>query len=132
MAVSNNSNQHYKMLKNKIFTATKEELTLMLYEGALKFCNQAIIAIENKKINDANNKIVKAQNVIRELQITLNKEYEIAIEFDRMYNYIYTRLIDANIKKDINILNEVSYIIREFRDTWKEAITIAKKYPNNK
>lgn len=111
---------------NKINTATPEELTLMLYEGAIKFCNIAIIAIEEADINKSNNNIIKAEKIIAYLRSTLNLKYEVAKDFDNIYNYIYSRLIQANISKDKEILDEVLVHLREFRDTWKEVMRMNK------
>jgi len=122
-------NPYDKFRNDVIFTASKEELTLMLYDGALKFCNQAIIAIENKDVSRANDMIIRVENIIREFQLTLNRDYEISQYFDSMYAYIFERLLDANMKKDAEILEEVRGFIRELRDTWKDAMKLAKSSP---
>jgi len=110
----------------KILTASPAELTLMLYEGAIKFCNIAQIAIEKKDYEKANTNLVKAQRIIKELRITLDFKYPVANQFDVVYDYIYQRLINANIKKDNAILEEALGYIREMRDTWKEVMKLAK------
>lgn len=112
---------------NLVMTASKEELTLMLYDGALKFVNQAIIAIENQDFEKAHILIIKTENIINEFRATLRMEYEVAERMERMYVYMYDRLVEGNIKKDTNILGEVRDMIREFRDSWKEAMIIARK-----
>lgn len=114
-------------LENKVKTATPAELTLMLYDGAIKFCNIAIMAIENKDISKANQNIIKAENIIQELRSTLDKKYEISKNLDTMYDYIYTRLVQANIRKDTEILEEVLEYLRDLRDTWKEAMKAESK-----
>ncbi len=119
-------NPYNKYRQNSVLTSSKEDLTLMLYEGALKFCNQAIIAIENQEIENAHNLIVKVQQIIREFQLTLNRNYEVSKNFDMMYEYIYRRLIDANTTKSKKILMEVRDLIREFRDMWKSAMLEGK------
>lgn len=111
----------------KIQTASPAELTLMLYDGAIKFCNKGIIAIENQNIEQANINIIKAEKIINELRITLDHKYKVSEDFKRVYDYIYQRLIDANIKKDKEILEEALGIIREIRDTWKEVMRESKK-----
>ena len=120
-------NPYDKYRNNAIFTATPEDLTLMLYEGALKFCNQALVALENKDIAKTNELIVKVQNIVREFQITLDMKYEISEQLNTMYDYLYQRLVEANIKKDAEILTEVRDHLRGFRDTWKEAIKLARQ-----
>ncbi|MHB8129444.1 MAG: flagellar export chaperone FliS [Mobilitalea sp.] len=111
---------------SKILTASPAELTLMLYEGAIKFCNLAIIAIEKKEYEKANLNIVKAERIIAEFRATLDSKYPVAKNFELVYEYIYRRLIDANIRKDTEILEEALGYIREMRDTWKEVMRLAK------
>lgn len=110
---------------SKIMTASPAELTLMLYEGAIKFCNIAIIAIEKNDIEKAHNNIVKVENIISEFQATLNHKYPVAEDFDNVYRYLQERLLQANIKKDKEILEEVLGHLRTMRDTWKEVMRLA-------
>ena len=111
---------------NKITTASPAELTLMLYEGAIKFCNIAIAAVEQKDIQKAHNNIMKTQNIIEEFQVTLNHKYAVAKDFDAVYAYLLRRLIEANIKKDAEILQEVLGHLRTMRDTWKEVMRLTQ------
>lgn len=111
---------------NKINTASPAELTLMLYEGAIKFCNIAMIAIDEKDFSKTNINIIKVEKIITELRATLNFKYPVAQDFDKVYNYVYSRLITANIRKDKNILEEVLEHLRGMRDTWKDAMKQAK------
>ena len=108
--------------QNKIMTASPAEVTLMLYEGAIKFCNIAIVAIENGEIEKAHNNIVKAQRIIEEFRNTLDHKYPVAEDFDRIYVYLLRRLLEANMKKDTAILEEVNMHLRSVRDTWKEVM----------
>ncbi|MDF2544799.1 MAG: hypothetical protein K0S47_4517 [Herbinix sp.] len=112
---------------SKILTASPADLTLMLYEGAIKFANLAIIALEKKDIEKTNLNIIKTERIITELRTTLNFKYPIASEFDKIYDYIYRRLIDANIKKDKVILEEALDYIREMRDAWKDVMKLARQ-----
>jgi len=107
---------------NKILTASPAELTLMLYEGAIKFCNIAIMGIEQGDIEKAHNNIVKAGNIISEFQATLDKKYPVAKDFDAVYSYLSQRLFDANLSKDAAVLEEVLEHLRMMRDTWKEVM----------
>ncbi|MGG1664394.1 flagellar export chaperone FliS [Brevibacillus sp. NRS-1366] len=111
---------------NSVTTATPGELTLMLYNGALKFIKQAKAAIDNKKWDKANEYNTKAQDIISELIITLNRQYPVAEQMLLLYEYLQRRLVEANIKKDIEILEEVEGLVVEFRDTWKQAMILAK------
>ena len=115
-------NAYSQYNNSKILTASPAELTLMLYEGTIKFCNIAIMGIEQDDLMKVHTNIVKVENIIMELQATLNHKYHIAEEFDKVYNYIYSRLVEANIKKDKEILEEVLVHLRGMRDTWKEVM----------
>lgn len=108
--------------KNAILTASPAELTLMLYEGAIKFCNIALIGIEKNDMEKANVNLKKAQAIITELRITLDHKYPVWEDFDRVYDYIYRQLVDGNIKKDPEIIEDGLKYIREMRDTWKEVM----------
>jgi len=120
-------NPYAKIEDNAVYTATREELTLMLYEGALKFMNQAIDATEKADIQKANDLIKRVEDIIREFQITLDFKYKIANELNSLYDYMHRRLIEANMHKDIGIMEEMRDMLREFRDTWKEAMNLAKQ-----
>ena len=109
---------------NTIHTASPAELTLMLYDGAIKFCNIALGALENNDIQKANNNIIKAENIIVEFRSTLDFKYPVAQDFDRVYDWIYRRLVEANIKKDSAVLEDALRLIREMRDTWKEVMRL--------
>ena len=118
-------NAYEQYNNNRILTASPAELTLMLYEGAIKFCNIAIIGIEQKDIEKAHKNIVRAQRIIEEFRITLDHKYPVAEDFERIYVYILQRLLEANIKKDKEILEEVLVHLRSMRDNWKEVMKIA-------
>lgn len=115
-----NAAMAYKM--NSVQTASPAELTLMLYEGAIKFANIAMMAIENGDIKKAHENIVKTENIILEFRSTLDHKYPVAEDFDKVYDYIYRLLVQANIKKDKKILEEALGEIRGMRDTWKEVM----------
>ena len=120
-------NAYAQYNNSKVLTASPAELTLMLYDGAIKFCNIAIMAIEQKDINKAHNNIVKVQNIIEEFRSTLDLKYPVAEDFDRVYVYLLRRLLEANVKKDIEILEEVNTHLRSMRDTWKEVMRVNKE-----
>lgn len=122
----NNASGYNQYQKQKIMTATPAELTLMLYEGAIKFINVAIMAIEKKDIMKAHDNLMKAQRIIEEFRATLNFKYPVAKDFDAVYEYILRRLIQANIKKDTEILEECLNHLRGMRDTWKEVMKATK------
>lgn len=112
--------------KNAIMTASKAELTLMLYDGAIKFCNIALSGFEKKEYEKINTNLKKAQAIITEFRATLDCKYPVWEDFERVYDYIYRCLIDANIHKDEEKLQEALKYIREMRDTWKEVMRLNK------
>lgn len=116
------NNAYMQYNNNKVLTASPAELTLMLYEGAIKFCNIAIMGIEQNDIQKAHDNIIKTQRIIEEFQITLNHDYAVSEDFDRIYNYLLRRLLEANMKKDKEILEEVLVHLRSMRDTWKQVM----------
>lgn len=124
MAPQNGYNNY---AREKIMNASPAQLTLMLYDGAIKFCNIAIAAIEKNDIEKAHNNIVKAENIIAEFRATLNFKYPVAQDFENVYAYIARRLIQANIKKDKEILEEVLEHLREMRNTWEEVMKNGKQ-----
>lgn len=113
---------------NTVQTASPAELTLMLYEGAIKFCNIALMGIEQNDLQKTNDNIIKAQKIIIEFRATLDPKYPVSKDFDVVYDYIYRRLIDANIAKDKEILEEALQYIREMRDTWKEVMRLNRQH----
>jgi len=120
------NNKHNTYANNAIMTASKEELTLMLYNGAIKFCNKAIHAISLSDFEGANEFIIRVEDIIEEFQLTLNKDYEIANSLDLLYDYMMRQLVQANISKDIDTIQEVAGYLRELRDVWKEAMVLSK------
>ena len=122
----NNAEGYNAYLRSKVMTATPAELTLMLYEGAIKFVNKAIMSIEKDDVMGAHNNLMKTQRIIEELRASLDHKYPVAKEFDTVYEYILRRLVEANIKKDKDILEEVLEHLRTMRDTWKEVMKKAK------
>ncbi len=110
---------------SKILTASPAELTLMLYDGAIKFCNIAMMAIEKNDIEKAHNNIMKTERIIIEFQASLDHKYPVAKDFEQVYTYLIRRLRDANLAKDKDILEEVLKHLRTMRDTWKEVMKIA-------
>ncbi|MEH7883425.1 flagellar export chaperone FliS [Bacillus sp. JJ1609] len=120
-----NPYQSYK--QNSVNTASPGELTLMLYNGCLKFIHQAKKAIDEKNIQDKNNSILRAQDIVRELMVTLNPDIEVSKQMLTLYDYMLRRLVEANIKNDNEILTEVEGLVTEFRDTWKQVIQINRQ-----
>lgn len=121
------SNPYQSYQQNSVNTASPGELTLMLYNGCLKFIHQAKKAIMDKNIEAKNTNIQKAQNIIQELMVTLNMDVEVSQNMMSLYDYMNRRLMEANIKNDTGILDEVGGLVTEFRDTWKDVIQVNRQ-----
>jgi len=113
--------------QNSVTTASPGELTLMLYNGCLKFLNKAKQAIQEKNIQEKNTNLIKAQAIISELMATLNMDIEISKQMLPLYEYMNHRLVEANIQNDVAVIEEVEGLVTEFRDTWKEVIRINRQ-----
>lgn len=116
----------YQYQQSSVFTATPEELTLMLYNGCIKAIRFAEISVDEKNYEKANMYICKAEAIIRELRNTLDMKYEISENLYNLYTYFLNRLIEANMKKDNSILEEVLHFVEEIRDTWSQAMKQAR------
>ena len=122
MATYNKAAMQYQ--KNAVQTASPARLTLMLYDGAVKFSNIAIEALQGGELEKAHQNIIKVQKIIVEFRSTLDMKYPVAKDFDVVYDYIYRRLVEANMKKDVEIMEEALKYIKEMRDTWKEVMRL--------
>lgn len=122
----NNAVNRAQMYKNQqIMTASPAELTLMLYQGAIRFCLESQKALENKEFEKAHHANIKVQKIIMELSATLDTQSPLTADWQRLYEYINHCLMQANIKKDAAKLSEALDMIRDFKDTWLEAMKIA-------
>lgn len=120
--------QGYNQYKqNSIYTASPEELTLMLYNGLIKFIMKAQLSISKSDIEGANGNILRSQAIVTELAATVDEKYEISTSLIALYDYMNRRLIEANMKKNSEILEEVLTYAKQFRDTWEQAMRIAKQ-----
>ncbi|CEH30582.1 Flagellar protein FliS [Aneurinibacillus migulanus] len=117
--------QRYK--QNTVNTASPEELVLMLYKGAVRFINAAQKELAAGNIMAAHQHNVRVQDIVTELMGGLNMDVPIAEELMKLYDFLLHRLIEANVKKDASILEEVKGFFNEFIATWSEAIKIAKR-----
>ena len=110
----------------QVMTATPAELTLMLYNGAAKFTNEAIKCLQKKEYEEKNINCIKAQNIISEFQVTLKMDYEFCTAWMSVYDYIKRCLVEGNIDNNAAKLEEAKGLILELRDTWHEAMKIDK------
>lgn len=119
-------NPYATYANNKVASATPAELTLMLYEGAIKFCNLAKIDIEKKEYGDSIGHIQRARNIIVELQSTLDFKYPVAKDFDNIYRYVFELMTQVNRDHDPEVLEQLLQELRELRDIWKQIMKNAK------
>ena len=117
-------NAYQQYANNKAMTSSPAELTLMLYEGAIKFINIALGSIEEGNVQKAHTNILKAEHIIDYLRQTLDMKYAVAQDFENIYSYLSQRLIEANLKKDPEILQEVNTHLHSVRDTWNEVMRL--------
>ena len=116
---------------SKVLTASPAELTLMLYDGAIKFCNIAELSVEKNDIPRAHENIRKVQNISGDLQSPLDMIYEVSTDFENIFSYLERRLVEANVKKDKEILEEINTHLHSIRDNWKEVMKAGAKKGND-
>lgn len=123
----NSPYQQYQ--QNTIMTARPEDLTLMLYNGAIKFLNQAKLQIEAKDTQSIHNSITRTEDIIMELMGSLDMKYDIAKNLYSLYDFMIHHLIQANIHKydgGEQYIDEVLKLLKDMRDTWEQAIKLSK------
>ncbi|MFE5324107.1 flagellar export chaperone FliS [Paenibacillus sp. NPDC056579] len=123
--MNNQAQQVY--LRTQATTASPGDLTLMLYNGCIKFMKQALEAIQENNYQEKNTNIKKAQDIIDELLITLNHGYPISKNLAALYTYIKEQLQQANLKLHVESLSTAIELVTELRDTWVEALKLVKK-----
>ncbi len=119
-----NAAEQYR--RQQILNAPAEQLTLMLYNGCLKFIDDGRAFLAEKNYEDANINLQKAQRIISEFRLTLNMDYDISHQLFMLYNYIYDRLVEGNLKSDLAQIDEARGLISELRDAWVEAMKRAR------
>jgi len=113
--------------QQQIETATPEEILIMLYEGAIKFLVIAKKALDEKDIEKFHNNLLRSQHIILEFMTSLDMELggEMAVNLYNLYEYLHYRLVQANVHKDVAMLDEVLDHLRKLKATWEQAIEIA-------
>ncbi|MDI6601797.1 MAG: flagellar export chaperone FliS [Thermoanaerobacteraceae bacterium] len=114
-------NYYNEYMNNTVLTSTPEELILMLYDGCIKFINRAIMSIDDKNWTEANSNILRAEDIITELRVSLDMRYEISRNLDSLYEFFMDVLVQANISKDKEKLMQILPLIKDLRGTWAEA-----------
>ena len=122
----NNANPYARYQQNQVQTANPEKLILMLYDGAIKFLGQAKTALAEKDIEKTNHFLGRTQNIIAELMSSLDMDYEVSKSLFSLYDFMHHSLVQANIKKDLELVEEVQLMLLDLRDTWAQAMLLAK------
>ncbi len=122
-----NKNPYQQYQQNTVNTASPQELTLMLYNGLVRYLKLASQGIEEKDMEKSNNYIIRSEDIITEFMCTLDMQYEISDSLFALYEYMNRRLIEANIKKDKVIVDEIIGYAEELRDAWAQAMKLAKQ-----
>lgn len=112
--------------RQQIMTASPEELTLMLYNGAIRFVTESILAIDKQDIQTAHNKNMRAQKIVRELMLATDMKQDISQKWLLIDEYILHCLVQGNVKKDRGKLEEAKKFLVDFRDTWVQAMKLAR------
>lgn len=120
-----NAQQVYR--RNQFETASPAELTMQLYNGAIRFLNQARQAIVQEEIEIANDRLHRVQDILQELAMTLDTSLEIGQQLEKLYDYMLYRLTQANVKKDAAMVEEVTSLLTGLRDAWKEVVKLSRQ-----
>lgn len=112
--------------QNSVMLASPEKLVLMLYDGLLRFIRLGKKSLEERDFESANDCIVRAQEIVSELNVSLNMDYEISHSLRSLYNFMYQKLIEANIKKDISIIEQVEHLVSGLKEAWEQAYVSLK------
>lgn len=115
-------NMQNNYLKNQVMSASPNKLIEMLLEGAIKKIRMAKVAIESQKYSQANEQLIRAQDIVMELRYSINEEVESSIPGDliALYDYMYNQLVTANIEHDVERLDEVQHLLTELLETWQQ------------
>jgi flagellar protein FliS len=126
-AMKSPASQYSQYQKQSAMTASPGELTLMLYDGCIKFLKQSKLFMEEKNIEKASNTSLRAQNIISELMATLDPQYEMSDGLFKLYDFILHNVIQSNVKKDPQMLDIPIEMMTELRDTWQKAVRINRQ-----
>jgi flagellar protein FliS len=121
------SNPYQTYQKQAVTTSKPEELTLMLYQGLIKFIRLAKIALQNNNLEECHGYNLRAQDILSELMVTLKQGFTISDSLLSLYDYMKNRLIEANIGKKVELLGEVEEFAIELSETWSSAMKLNNK-----
>ncbi len=116
-------------LRDAVMTATSEQLQLMLYDGAIRYARQARDAIINKNFEQSYDLLTRAQNVIAEMQAGLRPKVneELCARVSSIYDFLYHKLVDANIHRDIGAIDDALRVLAIERETWQLVVDKVSK-----
>ncbi|MDX2084915.1 MAG: flagellar export chaperone FliS [Candidatus Melainabacteria bacterium] len=119
--------RHY--LEQQIQTASQEQLLILLYEGAIRFLHQAKTAMEKQSYEKCHHCLIRAQKIVMEFMLSLDLEQggEVAVNLYALYEYLYHQMVQANLHKDVTMVQEVISHLEQLKATWEEAIRIAAR-----
>ena len=120
--------------QQQMMTSSPAQLTLLLYNGALRFLTESILAMEQGKIEKSHNANLRVQDIVREFVLTLDMSYEISKGYAQLYEYTEYCLIQGNIKKDVNFLLQAKSVLEELREAWVGAMKqthVARRLASN-
>ncbi len=120
-------NPYSNYSEQAILTMTPGELLLKLFDETEKCLNLAILNIEAKDTVKAHNNLIKAQRIVKHLQDTLVKDYDFSSDLNKLYDFILTRLQQANMKKDTQLVSEALPLVTELRATFAECDRLTRK-----
>jgi len=120
------TNPYQAYQKQAVTTSKPEDLTSMLYQGLIKFIRLAKMDLENKNIEASHKNNIRAQDILSELMVTLNQDYAISENLLSLYDYMKNRLIEANLQKKTELLEEVEGYAVELSETWIAAMKLSK------
>ncbi len=121
------SNPYQQYARSSAMTASPGELTLMLYDGCIKHLRLAKEAVAEHNVEGANAGLLKAQAILEHLTVTLDMRYEISGQLFSLYQYMDTKLREANVKKQPEGIGEVIGLLSELRDTWQQAVRLNRQ-----
>lgn len=111
----------------QVMTASPQELTLMLYNGAIRFVKESIRGIEEKDLTKAHEANMRSQDIVRELMNSLDMKHEVSQGWLQLYDYVDYCLVQGNMKKDTAQLGEAQSTLTELRDTWFQVMKLARE-----
>ncbi|MBC3900844.1 hypothetical protein GH811_14610 [Acetobacterium malicum] len=120
-----NANAYQESKRYAIESLSKGEVVVKLFEEASKQIKMAILLTEREEFVKSFNCIAKGQKIISSLTLSLDMQYPISIELNEMYNFIYTKLGEANVSRDIQLMKDLWSLINDLKDSFKEAEKIS-------